>query len=94
MSLKIEVSDYRKACLAVHPDKQMGTENENLSKLIFMELNEAWSEFENDPNQQNMFGWILLWSNLCIFYHIFRREFDFEIFYRIYDEFIFWQDYW
>ena len=47
---------YRKACLAVHPDKQMGTENENLSKLIFMELNEAWSEFENDPSQQNMFG--------------------------------------
>ena len=47
---------YRKACLAVHPDKQMGTDNENISKLIFMELNEAWSEFENDPNQQNMFG--------------------------------------
>lgn len=47
---------YRKACLAVHPDKQMGTDNENLSKLIFMELNEAWSEFENDPNQQKMFG--------------------------------------
>ena len=39
---------YRKACLAVHPDKQTGTENENLSKLIFMELNEAWSEFDND----------------------------------------------
>ena len=32
---------YRKACLAVHPDKQMGTDNENLSKLIFMELNEV-----------------------------------------------------
>jgi len=47
---------YRKACLAVHPDKQMGTDNENFSKLIFMELNEAWSEFENDPNQQKMFG--------------------------------------
>lgn len=47
---------YRKACLAVHPDKQMGTENENLSKLIFMELNEAWSEFDNDPSQQNIFG--------------------------------------
>jgi len=47
---------YRKACLAVHPDKQMGKENENLSKLIFMELNEAWSEFENDPQQQNVFG--------------------------------------
>lgn len=37
---------YRKACLAVHPDKQTGSENENLSKLIFMELNDAWSEFE------------------------------------------------
>jgi len=47
---------YRKACLAVHPDKQMDTPNENLSKLIFMELNEAWSEFENDPKQQNLFG--------------------------------------
>jgi len=47
---------YRKACLAVHPDKQMGTSNENLSKLIFMELNEAWSEFENDPKQQALFA--------------------------------------
>ncbi|KAI5739808.1 hypothetical protein M8J77_023654 [Diaphorina citri] len=46
---------YRKACLAVHPDKQMGTDNENLSKLIFMELNNAWTEFENDATQQNMF---------------------------------------
>jgi len=36
--------------------KQMGSPNENLSKLIFMELNEAWSEFENDPKQQNVFG--------------------------------------
>ena len=32
---------YRKACLAVHPDKQMGTTNETLSKMIFMELNEV-----------------------------------------------------
>lgn len=47
---------YRKACLAVHPDKQMGTVNENLSKLIFKYLNEAWSDFENEPNQQKMFG--------------------------------------
>ncbi|XP_066260785.1 cyclin-G-associated kinase [Euwallacea similis] len=47
---------YRKACLAVHPDKQVGTENENLAKLIFMELNNAWSDFENDASQQNMFG--------------------------------------
>ncbi|KAG1682522.1 Cyclin-G-associated kinase [Nymphon striatum] len=41
---------YRKACLAVHPDKQVGTENEDLAKLIFMELNDAWSEFENSDN--------------------------------------------
>ncbi|GLV44488.1 auxilin [Carabus blaptoides fortunei] len=46
---------YRKACLAVHPDKQMGTEHENIAKLIFMELNNAWSEFENDTSQQNIF---------------------------------------
>ncbi|XP_055613200.1 cyclin-G-associated kinase [Uranotaenia lowii] len=47
---------YRKACLAVHPDKHTGTENEGLAKLIFMELNNAWSEFENDATQQNLFG--------------------------------------
>lgn len=65
---------YRKACLAVHPDKvfnisiffcylltclvsqQTGTEFENLAKLIFMELNNAWSDFENDATQQNMFS--------------------------------------
>ncbi|KAK4875159.1 hypothetical protein RN001_011581 [Aquatica leii] len=46
---------YRKACLAVHPDKQVGTEHENVAKLIFMELNNAWSDFENDASQQNMF---------------------------------------
>ncbi|XP_003374042.1 tyrosine-protein phosphatase auxilin [Trichinella spiralis] len=37
---------YRKACLAVHPDKLVGTAHEQLAKLIFMELNDAWSEFE------------------------------------------------
>ncbi|CAB3361786.1 Hypothetical predicted protein [Cloeon dipterum] len=47
---------YRKACLAVHPDKQMGTDNENMAKLIFMELNNAWSEFESDPATQQIFG--------------------------------------
>ncbi|GAB0091933.1 cyclin-G-associated kinase [Sergentomyia squamirostris] len=46
---------YRKACLAVHPDKQMGTDNEIIAKMIFMELNNAWSDFENDAAQQNMF---------------------------------------
>ncbi|XP_026328227.1 cyclin-G-associated kinase isoform X2 [Hyposmocoma kahamanoa] len=47
--------NYRKACLAVHPDKQVGTPNEKLAKMIFMELNNAWSEFENDAKQQNLF---------------------------------------
>ncbi|CAD6207958.1 GSCOCG00003216001-RA-CDS [Cotesia congregata] len=47
---------YRKACLAVHPDKQSGTANENIAKLIFMELNNAWSAFENDASQQNLFS--------------------------------------
>ncbi|XP_071444981.1 cyclin-G-associated kinase isoform X2 [Hetaerina americana] len=47
---------YRRACLAVHPDKQIGTPNENIAKLIFMELNNAWSDFENDASQQQMFG--------------------------------------
>jgi cyclin G-associated kinase len=39
---------YRKACLAVHPDKQTGTANENLSKIIFTELNDGWSKFQED----------------------------------------------
>ncbi|XP_063988020.1 cyclin-G-associated kinase [Diachasmimorpha longicaudata] len=47
---------YRKACLAVHPDKQAGTANENIAKLIFMELNNAWSAFESDASQQNLFS--------------------------------------
>lgn len=34
----------------------MGTSNENMAKLVFMELNHAWSDFENDAGQQNMFG--------------------------------------
>lgn len=47
---------YRKACLAVHPDKHNGTEHEHVAKLIFMELNQAWSNFGNDSNQQNLFS--------------------------------------
>ncbi|KAK7866852.1 hypothetical protein R5R35_006024 [Gryllus longicercus] len=47
---------YRRACLAVHPDKQMGTPNEKIAKMIFMELNNAWSDFENDASQQQMFS--------------------------------------
>jgi len=37
---------YRKACLAIHPDKQMGEPWEELAKLLFVELNEAWAAFE------------------------------------------------
>ena len=36
---------YRRACLVVHPDKQLGTEQELLAKAIFTELNDAWNEF-------------------------------------------------
>ena len=32
-----------------------GTEHESLAKLIFMELSDAYSEFENDPTQQQLF---------------------------------------
>lgn len=60
MSQVISPSDvkkvYRKACLAVHPDKHNGTENEHTAKLIFMELNQAWSNFENDSAQKKMFS--------------------------------------
>ncbi|XP_064624452.1 cyclin-G-associated kinase-like isoform X2 [Lineus longissimus] len=37
---------YRKAVLAVHPDKMVGGPHEEFAKLVFMELNDAWSEFE------------------------------------------------
>ncbi len=42
---------YRKACLAVHPDKQTGTDNEELSKLVFTELNDGWSKFQEDEGK-------------------------------------------
>lgn len=42
---------YRKAVLSAHPDKQVGTPNEELAKLIFMELNDAWSAFEESGAQ-------------------------------------------
>ena len=41
---------YRKACLAVHPDKQMGSDNENISKMIFTELNDAWAKFQEEES--------------------------------------------
>ncbi|RWS11543.1 cyclin-G-associated kinase-like protein [Dinothrombium tinctorium] len=42
---------YRKACIAVHPDKVIGTPHEELAKLIFVELNDAWTEFEKQQGQ-------------------------------------------
>ncbi|XP_053549656.1 putative tyrosine-protein phosphatase auxilin [Bombina bombina] len=38
---------YRKAVLVVHPDKATGQPYEQYAKMIFMELNDAWSEFDN-----------------------------------------------
>ncbi|KAL0979838.1 hypothetical protein UPYG_G00190490 [Umbra pygmaea] len=38
---------YRKAALVVHPDKAAGKPYEDYATLIFMELNDAWSEFES-----------------------------------------------
>ncbi|KAL7832633.1 hypothetical protein SRHO_G00296510 [Serrasalmus rhombeus] len=38
---------YRKAVLVVHPDKATGEPYEQYAKMIFMELNDAWSEFES-----------------------------------------------
>uniref|UniRef100_A0A3Q2E4X2 Cyclin-G-associated kinase n=1 Tax=Cyprinodon variegatus TaxID=28743 RepID=A0A3Q2E4X2_CYPVA len=42
---------YRKAALVVHPDKATGQPYEQYAKMIFMELNDAWSEFENQGSK-------------------------------------------
>uniref|UniRef100_A0A8C6UVG1 Cyclin-G-associated kinase n=1 Tax=Neogobius melanostomus TaxID=47308 RepID=A0A8C6UVG1_9GOBI len=42
---------YRKAVLIVHPDKATGQLYEQYAKMIFMELNDAWSEFENQGSK-------------------------------------------
>ncbi len=39
---------YRKACLAVHPDKQQGSEHEKIAKMIFTELNDGWTKFQEE----------------------------------------------
>jgi hypothetical protein len=38
---------YRKACLAVHPDKLQGSPYESLAKLVFTELNDAYTEYQS-----------------------------------------------
>ena len=42
---------YKKACLSVHPDKHAGTPNESLSMLIFIELNDAMTDFEEQGSK-------------------------------------------
>nr|CAB3248083.1 cyclin-G-associated kinase [Phallusia mammillata] len=42
---------YRKACLVIHPDKATGKPHEEYAKLIFMELNDAWADFEEKGMQ-------------------------------------------
>ncbi|NXX11066.1 GAK kinase, partial [Podargus strigoides] len=42
---------YRKAVLVVHPDKAVGQPYEQYAKMIFMELCDAWSEFENQGSK-------------------------------------------
>ena len=39
---------YKKAVLAVHPDRQLGTENEELATILQTELNDAWTEYKKD----------------------------------------------
>ncbi|XP_075061455.1 cyclin-G-associated kinase isoform X2 [Mixophyes fleayi] len=42
---------YRKAVLVVHPDKATGQPYELYAKMIFMELKDAWSEFESQGSR-------------------------------------------
>ncbi|KAM7017607.1 cyclin-G-associated kinase [Tautogolabrus adspersus] len=42
---------YRKAVLIVHPDKATDKPYEDYAKMIFMELNDAWTEFENQGSK-------------------------------------------
>ncbi|CAF0846121.1 unnamed protein product, partial [Brachionus calyciflorus] len=45
---------YHKACLCVHPDKMTDHPQANLARMIFVELNDAWAQFQKD-GQQNLF---------------------------------------
>nr|CDJ81412.1 Heat shock protein DnaJ domain containing protein [Haemonchus contortus] len=42
---------YFKACLVVHPDKQVGEPHEQLARAIFTVLNEAWNAFEQNGSE-------------------------------------------
>lgn len=45
---------YRKAVLVVHPDKLSDHPQVELARLIFVELNDAWAQF-NQEGQKNLF---------------------------------------
>jgi hypothetical protein len=45
---------YRKAVLVVHPDKLSDHPEVELARLIFLELNDAWAQF-NQEGQKNLF---------------------------------------
>ncbi|XP_016050673.1 cyclin-G-associated kinase isoform X2 [Erinaceus europaeus] len=42
---------YRRAVLVVHPDKATGQPYEQQARLIFMELSDAWAEFESQGSR-------------------------------------------
>ncbi|XP_004432258.1 PREDICTED: cyclin-G-associated kinase [Ceratotherium simum simum] len=42
---------YRRAVLVVHPDKAAGQPYEQYARMIFMELNDAWAEFESQGSR-------------------------------------------
>ncbi|XP_055977480.1 cyclin-G-associated kinase isoform X2 [Sorex fumeus] len=42
---------YRRAVLVVHPDKATGQPFEQHARMIFMELNDAWAEFESQGSR-------------------------------------------
>ncbi|CAF0801102.1 unnamed protein product [Didymodactylos carnosus] len=39
---------YRKAVIYIHPDKLQDDPNKDLARMIFVELNEAWAQFEQE----------------------------------------------
>lgn len=45
---------YRKAVLVVHPDKLTDDPNINLARMIFVELNDAWAQFQSE-GQKSLF---------------------------------------
>lgn len=45
---------WRKAVLVVHPDKLTDHPQVNLARMIFVELNESWAQFQQSE-QKNLY---------------------------------------